>query len=249
MNDSNLEELLSTVAVLRDQVNNLNARLAERERLTPVEEDRKVSPVLNVYSIVSKPDKFDGTRKATHVKTFTGKMRDFIRCQTNLPPEDHVKVAASYLTKSAYVWFSKWAKQNPYAELEAFLTALELHFLPSNSAQEARDRLNALKQRSSVKEYVEKFLEILEEIDDAQDSELKTLFLRGLKKEVQIQARLADRGGFLSFDELQEVALDVDSILFQNGHFKPRNFGNGAAPMDLSNLDLEDQERYRREGR
>jgi hypothetical protein len=138
------------------------------------------------------------------------------------------------------------------------LDALILHFSPSNQSQEARRRLSNIKQQASVLRYSEKFREYLEEIESIDELEAKTYYINGLKDQVKKEVRLRDLDDNKTLDEVEHIALQVDSILYNRdsgrNDFKSRSPGvtTGVAPMQgiqFGNLSLEEAKRYSQEKR
>jgi hypothetical protein len=97
-----------------------------------------------------------------------------------------------------------------------------------------------LKQTTSAQAYIVKFREILEEIDDISEKEAKTYFMNGLKSQVRKEVRLKDLTDCANLDEVEELAFQIDHILFTSGQ-DDRNFlkrrttfakSSGPVPME-----------------
>ena len=230
-----------------DQVRELMTRLqnleVENDRLR-VEASRVPTPMqdthprvesfsgLSVSKIIPRPDKYDGDRKKNKVKEFSRKIQRYLRCLPNVNPEIHVDVISGFLTGSADIWFHRWFNSQTSPNATQLLEDLVAHFCPINVTQEARRKLAIFKQRTSVDEYSSKFRAIMEEVDDIEESEAKTYFINGLKDLVRKEVLLKDLQGDLSLDEVEQIAVQIDSIVFQNRPLN-RGFGPGRGTYKL----------------
>jgi hypothetical protein len=257
-----------------DQIRELMARLqnleVENDRLR-VEASRVPTPVqappptvesfsgLSATKIIPRPDKYDGDRKKNKVKEFSRKIQRYLRCLPQVNPELHVDIISGFLTGSADIWFHRWYNGQTSPNATQLLEDLVAHFCPANVTQEARRKLAAFKQRTSVDEYSGRFRTIMEEVEDIEEGEAKTYFINGLKDQIKKEVLLKDLQGELSLDEVEQIAVQIDSILFQN---RPLNrgfgFGRGIngtsdrAPMEgiqYNALSLEERTRYQQEDR
>jgi hypothetical protein len=177
-----------------DQIRELMARLqnleVENDRLR-VEASRVPTPVqaplptvesfsgLSVSKVIPRPDKYDGDRKKNKVKEFSRKIQRYLRCLPQVNPELHVDIISGFLTGSADIWFHRWYNGQTSPNATRLLEDLVAHFCPANVTQEARRKLAAFKQRTSVDEYSAKFRTIMEEVDDIEENEAKTYFING----------------------------------------------------------------------
>lgn len=216
--------------------------------VTPVPFQQMTSANFNLGKIAKKPNAYDGERKASVLKSWKLAMETYLHL-CGVPSEQWVLTASTYLSGQASTWFAHWYSQHSHSNWESLTTALETHFVPSTAKTDALDRLARLRQMGSVESYARLFRTIAEEIPESEskDYELKCVFIRNLKPEVQVQVRLQDFDDTFSWDRIEEIALQVDSILFRKGKFERKILPIGsAAPMDLDNIDLA---KYRQEKR
>jgi hypothetical protein len=219
---------------------------------TPIQNNVRV--VSQDYKAIPRPDKFKGDGKGTKAKEFAHKIKKYLRCLPNMDPELYMDVVSGFLEGSAYTWFLRWEKSYGDKNLDSLLESLISHFSPSNVSQDARRKLSTLKQKTSVQDYAVKFREILEEINEIEEMESKTYFLNGLKDQVRKEVRLKDLNDDFTLDVMEQVACQIDSILYSSNDF--RSFGtprqSGPTPMQgvhFGNLTIEEVAKYRQEGR
>lgn len=185
-----------------------------------------------------KPNKYDGSRTAAKVKEYVNRMDRFLKSNGSIPPEHYTTVAAEYLTGQAYSWFNRWILSHPNATYDVFIMALKDHFEPHGQNSETRYKLGRLTQTTSVQVYITKFRELLEEIDDISEKEAKTYFLNGLKSQTRKEVKLKDLQDSASLDEIEELAFQIDHILFtsakEGSRFVKKPFlkPNGPVPME-----------------
>ena len=176
-----------------------------------------------------------------------------------MDPLYHVDIISGFLTGPADTWFHRWFESQKSPSAERLLSDLVTHFCPANVSQEARRKLAALKQRTSVSEYSIKFRELMEEIDHISENEAKTYYINGLKDAVKKEVLLKDLYDELSLDKVEQISVQIDNIVFQNkGMNRSVNFGrphaasNGPTPMEgiqFGRLSPEEQAKFRQENR
>lgn len=251
-----------------DQARDLIVRLQnlefENERLrnaaTPVTQPAPILESVGGFphmKVMPRPDKYDGDRKKNKVKEFSRKIQRYLRCMPNIEPKYHVDIISGFLTGTADTWFHRWSKDKINPTADELLDDLVCQFCPANVSQEARRKLATLKQRTSVNEYSMKFREILEEVESISESESKTYYINGLKDSVKKEVLLKDLYDDLSLDKVEQMAVQIDSIVFQNrpqyrGTNYTRQSVNRDDPMEgvqFGRLTLEEQAKFRKEDR
>lgn len=156
-----------------------------------------------------------------------------------------IAVAGYHLSGAALSWWRRLealpdtstSKPKTWGE---FCTALTAMFQDTNPVEHARDRLAALEQRTSVRQYATLFRNTAIEIPDISNDELKDRFLRGLKAAVKQEVRMRQPA---TFDEAVQVAERYDSLRYgttgsgsgtkHHSHFFGNKAHEGPAPMDL----------------
>ncbi len=255
-----------------EQVRELMSRLQslelENDRLR-VEASRQPTPVVqpaNTFGmqsvlapgkVIPRPDKYDGDRKKNKVKEFERKMRRYLRCMPDVDRALHVDIISGFLTGPADTWFHRWSQSQLNPDAEQLLSDLVSHFCPANVSQEARRKISVLQQRTSVDEYSSKFRLLMEEIDGITEAEAKTYFINGLKDAIRKEVLLKDLYGEVSLDEMEQMAVQIDAIIFRSrgqfkGYVSSRSNTNGISPMEgvqYNALSFEEKSRLRREGR
>jgi hypothetical protein len=224
--DGGLARAMEVIETLQRQVNELNERLINQERgVSPVRQVPTALPItVNVprlHSIMNRPDKYSGDRKLSVVKTFCEKMQDYLDCQPDLNEDQKIKVTASCLTGSAYTWYSQWSNKFGGAKSALnLLASLKTHFAPPLSDQAARARLRSHRQVGKVKDYAEKFREILDEIDEIAEPETIAAFIGGLKPVLQEKVAALQLTTDLTFDQIEQYVKDLDLIASNQGPYR-----------------------------
>ncbi len=172
MTEESMQEFISRYQWLELENNQLRAEL-----LRPLSPTRgSVQVVSQDFKAIPRPDKFKGDRKGTKAKEFSHKIKKYLRCLPNMNPDMYVDVVSGFLEGPAYTWFLRWERTDAIKSLDSLLECLISHFSPSNASQEARRKLSVLKQITSVQDFGAKFREILEEINEIEESEAKPFF-------------------------------------------------------------------------
>lgn len=162
------------------------------------------------------------------------------------PASRHVAIASSLLQGDAAIWFRARAAsrtaagQNHTGTWNDFVSDIRLQFTPVNAQQAARDRLAALQQTSSVRQYINQFRSIGLQIADMGPADRVDKFKRGLKPAIRVEVEIQ---GCTTLEECERVAERVDTILSHgvrsggyryNAHSSaPPSAYHGPAPMDL----------------
>jgi hypothetical protein len=255
-----------------DQVRELMARLqnleVENDRLR-VEASRAPTPLAQsvlravgafdslAVKVIPRPDKYDGTRNKNKAKEFSRKMQKYLRVLPNIDSSLHVDIISGFLTGPADTWFHRWFNVQTMPTGELLLKDLVAHFCPANISQEARRKISLLKQRSSVEDFSRRFRDIMEEIENIDEGEAKTYYVNGLKDTVKKEVLLKDLNGTMSLDEIDQIAIQIDSIVFQNishskGWVNGRRSTSGASPMEgiqYNALSFEERMKLQQENR
>ena len=105
----------------------------------------------------------------------------------SIPPHQQVIFVSSLLRDNAAIW---WRNQDRMLKLEGeqntmywpeFTEALRQQFNPVNMPKRARDKLEFLKQKDSVHNYVFEYQSLMLEIPDMSEADRLDRFVRGLK--------------------------------------------------------------------
>jgi hypothetical protein len=258
MNSVTGEELQGLVRRLQELEMENNRLRAEVVRpSTPVAVVQNVERTKIDYKVIPRPEKYSGERSGNKVREFSRKVRRYLKCLVNVDSNMYLDIVAGFLTGPADTWFNRWEKNNQGSGVDQMLKELVDHFSPSNLAQEARRKLSTIKQLNSVRKYSEKFREYLEDIEEIEDLEAKTYFINGLKDQIKKEVRLKDLDDVMSLDDVEHIAMQVDSILYSRDiKYDSRNrttpSSNGISPMQgvqFGNLSLEEVKKYSQERR
>jgi dUTP pyrophosphatase len=159
---------------------------------------------------IEKPTKFDGRRP--EVSNWLFSMEQYLKLADIR--RDEVATAATFLEGSAATWWRLLVEANAAPRRWTdFYNAVFHQFKAPNAIYSARNRLDALKQTTSVTAYNEAFNRTIMEIPDIAAAEMLDRYVRGLKTEIRKEVTLrAPR----TFFEAMNVAARVDAILFES---------------------------------
>ena len=143
-------------------------------------------------------------------------------------PIEKITLATGLLRNAALAWWRTREKQPDFPTTwEALQDELRRNFQPINPAETARDKLAALRQRTSALAYATEFRNIAMSIPTITDYEKKDRFIRGLKPRTQDDVRMRAPA---TFEEAVQMAVRFDVL------YRPRgNYGatQGPVPMEL----------------
>lgn len=187
---------------------------------------------------LNKPKQFDGSFKEDPT-VWLFQLEQYLQC-SNVPQQQRVLVAASYLDKKAAVWWQSLVRNQINDPLgasvtwEVFSSGLIQTFKPVNSKKIARDKLAQLVQESSVSRYNFEFNQLCIEINDLGEAEKLDKYIRGLKRDVRIEVELIEPQNLA---EAMAKAQRVDNITYYsrygNNNYQ-RSSNSGAQPMDVT---------------
>lgn len=132
---------------------------------------------------VAKPRTFNGDRQVATIEAWLHAVFEYTYGQ-GLTGRAAVGIAATFLDKKALLWWSETGSKYDYSTFDHFVYALRKTFYPPDHERIARDKLDRLKQRGSVRVYIENFREIALELVGVTEMEKVRLFEKGLKKHV-----------------------------------------------------------------
>ncbi|KAG0313592.1 hypothetical protein BGZ99_008729 [Dissophora globulifera] len=134
---------------------------------------------------------------------------------TNFPEKEWSSAAVDYLRGTALNWFrtSKLSESTPWA---SFKSAFIKEFCRADHEGNIPMELRDLKQRD-VKEitpYINRFRELVLQLDDPADDMLRECFVAGLVLQTQVQVQIADPK---SWQEAMQVAERINGIYARAG--------------------------------
>lgn len=193
------------------------------------------------------PPTYDGKERNNPIKRWIIAMEQYFRI-TQLAEELKVGFAANALREAAQSWWLTLEKDrmNPDGSMRPlnwneFSDAITQHFNPVGSEVAARTRLWNVKQTRSVRDYIREFQEVMVEITDATEAELKDRFAHNLKDHIKREVMQAQP---TTLAETFRVAELHDQISWQlrgssqNRRARPQSnpsgpTSEGPAPMEL----------------
>jgi hypothetical protein len=196
-------------------------------------------------------------KKSDALDSWVFKVEEY--CDTlHIPDGEQVRFARTLLQDHAATW---WRMISPQIldlpddqQWDQFKAQLKATFQPTNSKENARARLDKLKQTTSVLMYNSAFREIMMELPNMDEEDRIHIYIKGLKSHVASQVAMH---GPTTLLEAQRLADTADTIHFQytsrpnTTQTRYRNEYKGPAPMDLDaigKLTPNERERLRRNG-
>ena len=184
------------------------------------------------------PPVYDGKERTNPVKRWLIAMDQYFHV-TQLAEELKVDFAANSLRDAAQSWWLTIPKElvNPdgsrrYINWAEFKTTITQHFNPIGSEVAARTRLWNVRQNRSVREYIKEFQDIMVDINDATDAELRDRFTHNLKDHIKREVMQARPG---SLAETFYVAELHDQIQWQIHKDASQGYKQGKRPKQQSN--------------
>ena len=193
----------------------------------------------------NKPELFTGKRDAVTVAAWLYQVDTYLNLlQVSNPGmnlDEAVRVSyASTLLKgnAAHWWYMLVQSGQTPGTWEAFCNMVRTEFVPSDSVDRARDKLRALRQKTSVNAYLNEFRNIVISIPGISNDEKLDKFVSGLKPEVLLEVR---KNRPDNLEAAAQIALTIDSALFSMNRYYQSNVGSGSAsgpvPMEIGNVE------------
>lgn len=148
------------------------------------------------------------------------------------PPNDQQRISfvASFLSGTARKWWRLNAPQHAQAgaTFAQFTAALRTAFAPHNAQQKARDKIDTLRQTTSVTVYNTKFRELMLEIPNMTAAELLHRYIAGLKPVTKQHLLIHDPQ---TLDEAMNMADRVDTAAYEARQSNSGNSNNRRRPV------------------
>jgi hypothetical protein len=172
-------------------------------------------------------------REHENVSTWAFQVKNIFDAR-NIPEETRLQYTANILQDAALQWYfnrAQKAEGDPTQPLPntwtKLIEELKKAFEAPNQQQLLRNQLQALKQTSSVQQYLYKFRNILGQIQGMADLDQVHYFIQGLKG--QTKQEVAYKAP-QTLDEAASIAIRYDSAHFnsnKNSSFYKQSFFNG----------------------
>jgi hypothetical protein len=173
-----------------------------------------------------KPDTFDGRQVDTFLYALD-KIFSFYRIED----DRKVQLAVTYFRGAALRWFKyiehQYQGKSELINWTLFTALMKKHFEASNTETAVRNKLNSIRQMTSVSKYNDMFNTLIIELLSVDERTKIDMYCRGLKPNVQLHVSLRMP---TTLEEAQAIALNVDNIFSQNGltHQKNGHRQNGS---------------------
>ena len=169
--------------------------------------------------------------------------------------EEHhkVSIAVTYFRESALRWYKYLETQSKDIQFDwnQFKVMMIQHFKASNTETVVRNKLNALRQQTSVSTYNDLFNKLIIELPEIDEKTKVDMYCRGLKPSIQLHVSLSNPG---KLSDAQNTAMNVDNIFSATYHQRkttqhsyrnnqtPSNSNSTVTPMELGMLDHQEDE-------
>lgn len=240
MEDQLVQSLQQQLEELRGQFLNLHAE--HSAVLQTLQSQQQQPPLLQQKQSIGspkpiRPPTFKGdVTKGGKVEDWLYQLNSYLGLTNVTDDKFKIQFAASLLEEHAARWY-RLQTQNGFSfpNWEDFQKALLEFFKPVNALKVARDRLAALVQKDSVRNYVQRFTELCLEIPDLGETEQLDRFVRGLRVEVRREVDLHDPK---TFNEAAKIAERWDCIAgprpnfgFKKNYHPPIFFKNSGSSL------------------
>ncbi|KAK4520135.1 uncharacterized protein ATC70_008265 [Mucor velutinosus] len=133
------------------------------------------------FEFLERPKSYNGSRDPFIIESWIQTLEDFADIK-KFDNDKIAKLGITLLTGAAKVWYQNLRLLNsaPTNWLH-FKTELRAFFKPDNAISVARDRMRALRQKSTIAQYVQEFMTIKLSIQRMTDEEAVDKFLSGLR--------------------------------------------------------------------
>lgn len=167
-----------------------------------------------------KPDTFDGRQ----VETFVFSMENAFNYY-QVEESNRITTAANYFRHAALTWYRYVCTIHDVSQMRwsEFKQLMLKQFRLSNDEKIIRNKLNSLKQLTSVSKYNEIFNSLIIQLPTVDELTKLDMYTRNLKTNIQIQVALKEPS---TLEEAQQIALRIDSILGdvrENRHQPPHH--------------------------
>ena len=192
-----------------------------------------------------KPELFSGRRDAIAVNTWLYQVEMYLNLlqvsnpQIILDEGTRVSFASTLMKGTAAQWWYMLVQsgQAP-VNWNAFLEKVRIEFIPRDSVDRARDKLRALRQKSTVLAYLNEFRNVVMIIPRISEDEKLDKFVSGLKPDVHFEVRKSRPA---DFESAAQVALTIDSAISSSKLYYQGNNGGSSSsdpvPMDIGNVE------------
>lgn len=185
------------------------------------------------------PPHFYGDKRGPSAREWLFQIQQYLQMMEKAP--HIVQFATTYFRGPAATWWynkvynATEAEKVTWENWETFCVLVKAEFEPVNPVRIARRRLDGVKQRFSVQQYVREFREITQQIPGITAEELLHRFISGLKEVVQ---REVDKAEPINLEQAIRMAEKVDYYEMKT---KSRNEAirvekSGVVPMELGNV-------------
>ncbi|MFQ6641416.1 hypothetical protein Gotur_014320 [Gossypium turneri] len=197
---------MATTMALSTRIEELEGELA----LCRVDVGKGVSSAALSSEDAPKSKEFMGTRSTYDVDNFLWRMENYFRAKDIVDDAIKVNTGSMFLTDIALLWWRDRTTDKRQSEIgtwQEFQCELKEQFYQEFIEEEARTKLQGIKQRGIVGEYVREFKEVMLQVSDVTDKEALLAFQNGLKPWVRHEVE--QRG----VQKLSEAMTVVESVV------------------------------------
>lgn len=233
--------LQQAFAAAQQQIQQLQAHI-QQLMAAPQQPQPHAQPAAAAALKPPKPTFFAGsTKDKAALEDWLFKIQTQFAALPAQPDDGHkINFVASYFTGTALKWWRLHAAEHtqPGATYQAFTDALTTAFAAPNAQQKARERMDALRQTTSVAQYTVRFRELLLEVPDMQPAEALHRYVTGLKQAVKQHVLIAKpttvEDAIALADRVDQVSFDVRTpFIPRRRQFNPPVFAARPVPMEI----------------
>ncbi|GFS38830.1 hypothetical protein Acr_00g0059690 [Actinidia rufa] len=191
------------------------------------------SPSLKVD--IPRPKSYNGSRNVRELDNFLWDLDQYFEATGISEENKKIKTAPLFLSDAATLW---WRRRHAdmergtctIATWEDFKREIKRQFYPVNSEHEARARLRRLSHKSTIRDYVKEFYELMLKIPDMTEKESLFTFIDGLQSWAKLEVQC--RGP----QDLATAISIVESLIdFKEGGTPPRGSQGGIVAIAQCN--------------
>ena len=185
-----MEEELKVLRAQLSEFQNIVSKLQAEKQASKSPQPVPTAPTLKLIN----PAPFSGK---TSIGSWIFQVENFLNGHPGISDKQGITYASALLEGEAATWWQAQSlDRTTFKELRnnwsRFKEAITDYFTPVNSKKQARDRLAALRQTSSVRTYATEFRKVILEIGNISEDEKLDRFVRGLKFSVRKEVELRE---------------------------------------------------------
>jgi hypothetical protein len=107
----------------------------------------------------------------------------------NIPKDKEILAIGPYLSRHAFGLYKRMVEEEDDADWNGFKKTLRVNFASANKDLDIRSAMRALKQETTISNYMDEFFELSASVSNMSDAELLSNYLCGLKPNIETLIR------------------------------------------------------------